>query len=181
MSVGQPPASTIAPYRSDAFAVAKNVFGWRVGTGSAESAVSSGRGRGATFFGLGRGVDATAGAAGRPEESAGAEAGDVAGAEAPPAGAGVVSAAGAAIPDSASLDGLGINGLAGALCAGLALSRAGLVSGETFAVGEGVACASAAETANGKQKQPTNNCTLSFIGPAHAKASLIDALASSFG
>jgi len=56
MSVGQPPASTIAPYRSDALAVAKKVLGWTVGVGSLESAVSSGGGGGESFFGFGGAV-----------------------------------------------------------------------------------------------------------------------------
>ena len=42
--------------------MAKNVFGWRVGFGSLDSAVSSGGGGGATFLGFGGAAVAVEGA-----------------------------------------------------------------------------------------------------------------------
>ena len=138
MSVGQPPASTIAPYRSDALAVAKNVLGWTVGVGSLDSAVSSGGGGGGGFFGFGGVVVAGIGFGVADEAAAG---GLSAGAPAPAAGVaplpegmnglgGVADAAGdgagvdaggglgAAAPEGAVVDAAGVEAAGARVCAG---------------------------------------------------------------
>ena len=136
--------------------MAKNVFGWSVGSGSLERAVSSG-GRGdATLFGFG-------GATGLAADSAGAEAGAA-------LKAGVGLAVGGAVgAGAADAGGEGMKGLAGAPVAGAGVPSAGLTTGNAFTVGAVVACAKAAETAGSKTTRLAAS-TPSFIGPTCLRA-----------
>src|SRR5579871_2563479 len=137
MSVGQPPASTIAEYRSDAFAVAKKVSGRSVGSGSSLRAVSRGGAGGATFFGFG-GAAASTGA------------GEAAGGAAAGAASAPVAGGAAPVTDGAATFGAGMNGLtraSGAECAGAGL--AGAAEGEGEAAGADGVCASAPDTRRG--------------------------------
>ena len=157
MSVGQPPASAIAPYRSDAFAVAKNVSGCNVGSGSDERAVSSGGGGGgAAFFGFGGGGVAT-----RPGGAATGAAGVAAGLA---LAGGVGLAVGTATGAEAAAPGCdGMDGLAGASGAGWGPSTDGLTTGEAFSAGAVVVCANATETARGAQMRTPIRLALNFI------------------